>query len=159
MPLRTKRLAEEGSPVAAILLFWYVLAAVVEFSPALGSTVADAGVAMAALYVAVRGAALAPDAPALETGEVRIVLYENAHAALSAGLWFVGAAVAYAVHQSYVYHELVGAIADALAGAGLGVVGVYAVAVGVATLGGRFRGDSVGRADVADSDDETPADD
>lgn len=160
MSLQPTRLAEEGNPVAAILLFWYVLAIVVEFSSALSSTVGDAGIVMAGAYVVVRGASLSSEVPSLETEGVEAVLYENARVALSASIWFLAAAPVYAIHQSYIYSDIVGAIAGALAGAGLGVVGLYAVAVGVATFDGRARDDAFGRRrDAGDSDDGTPADD
>lgn len=159
MSLCWKRLAEEGIPIAAILGFWYVLAVATGGFPAASGGFVRAGVVMAGLYVAVRGAALSAEAPPLKTGGVEVVLRDNVRIAVSAGVWFTGAVVFSRVDRLTVRSDLVGSIADVFAGAGLGVVGLYAVAVGVATLGGPTRDRFADRAETAGSDDETPTGD
>lgn len=167
MSLRPKRLAEEGVPVAAILLFWTVVSWVFTLNPTLSGAARDAGIVMAALYVVVRGARLAPEVSPPETDDVRVIVRENARVAVAAGAWFLAAALFHLVDQFWL--ELRGLrpffsrtewVVQLLAGAGLGVVALYAVAVGIAAFDGGIRGDFRGsRRDAADPDDETPADD
>ena len=162
MPLQPKRLAEEGVPVAAILLFWYLLAVVPSIQN-VGGPIRTGGVVMAALCVAVRGAALSSEVRPTATGDLRDVIVENARVAVSAAVWFLGAMFVYALDGflfRYGPSPVSTTLGDALAGAGLGVVGLYAVAVGVATFDCGTRGDALAhRRDAADPDDETPADD
>lgn len=128
------RLAREAIPVAAILLFWNVLAGIAR-TQNVGGPVGEAGVLMAALYVVVRGISLSDRVVPLATGDVATVLTQNARIAMPAGAWFLGAMVAGAVELHV--REFTGfawAVKTALAGAGLGVVGLYAVAVGVSAF-------------------------
>ncbi|WP_135854046.1 hypothetical protein [Halorussus salinus] len=125
-----KRLALEALPVAGILLFWNLLAGIAHFQN-VGGSVGSAGVVMAALYVVVRGVALASDVLPPATDNVATILYQNALLALPAGAWFVAAMVVGAV-EAYVYEFtwVLASVKTALGGAGLGVVGLYAVAAG-----------------------------
>ncbi|NHN61536.1 MULTISPECIES: hypothetical protein [Halorussus] len=155
MTLPPKRLAAEAVPVAGILAFWNLLAHVVQIQN-VGGPVRTAGVVMAGLYVVVRGVALAPDVPRFATDDVRVVLYENARVAVPAGAWFVAAMAVAALDAStgYGHSPLTTVVASALAGAGLGVVGIYAVAAGYRTLG---EG-SLGGGDAGSTGDDRPAD-
>ncbi|MFC4549715.1 MULTISPECIES: hypothetical protein [Halorussus] len=137
MSLPPKRWAREPVPVAAILLFWNLLAVVAQMQN-VGGPVRDAGIVMAALYVVVRGVSLSAEVQPTVAADVEAVLHENARLAVLAGAWFLGAIIVYAGDGNlYAYGPSSGAVAlgSALAGAGLGVVGLYAVAVGYATLG------------------------
>ncbi|WP_128478853.1 hypothetical protein [Halorussus pelagicus] len=131
-----KRMTLEALPVAAILLFWNLLAGVAEFQGVAGS-VSSAGVVMAALYVVVRGVSLAEQVRPPAMGRVETVLVENARLAVPAGAWFLAAVMAAAVER-YVNEVLwlLSPVKTALAGAGLAVVGLYAVAAGYSALGG-----------------------
>lgn len=134
MPLQPSRLIVESVPVAAILLLWHLLAGVARVQH-VGGPVADAGAVMAALYVVVRGASLSDRADPPSTIDVRVVLAENARLAVPAGAWFLGAMAVGAIETYvHVFEWIVTAVASALAGAGLGVVGIYAVAAGYATF-------------------------
>ena len=136
MSLSAKRWAEQAVPVAAILLFWNVLA-VVAAEQGVGGSIRSAGVVMAALYVLLRGVALASEVLVPATKDVIAVLFENARIAVPAGAWFLGAMVVY-VADGYLFvygpSSAATALASALAGGGLGVVGIYAVAAGYAAL-------------------------
>ncbi|WP_158059015.1 hypothetical protein [Halorussus halophilus] len=143
MTLSAKRLATEAIPVATILLFWNVLGWIADMQEA-GGLVRTAGTVMAALYVVLRGVALAPEvtpfglekfSPLLRD-DVKKLLSENARIAVPAGVWFLAGMVVFAVYPSYVHLDILGAFGSALAGAGLGVVGLYAMAVGTSVLGG-----------------------
>jgi hypothetical protein len=125
-----KRLALEAVPVAAVLLFWNLLAGIAHVQNVAGP-VGSAGVVMAALYVVVRGVSLSSDVLPPATDNVAAVLYQNALLALPAGAWFV-AAMAFGAVEAYVYDFswVVSSLKTALGGAGLGVVGLYAVAAG-----------------------------
>jgi len=134
MSLQTSRLIGESIPVAAILLFWYLLAGIAQFQN-VGGPVGDAGGVMAALYVIVRGVSLADRADPPTTLDVRDVLRENARLAVPAGAWFVAAMLVGAVETYvHVFEWVVSSVAASLAGAGLAVVGLYAVAAGKAAL-------------------------
>ena len=159
MSLQPKRLAEEGVPVAAILLFWTTLAVLAEYSPVRGS-VSTAGIVMAGLYVVVRGVALSDVVEPLETESLEAIIRENIRVAVPAGAWFLGGVVVYLAYASVLHFGFLDEMSAAVAGAGLGVVGLYAVAVGVATFDSGIRGDALGRRrDAANRDDEAPADD
>lgn len=141
MSLPPKRFALEAVPVAATLLFWTVASWLLALDPATASAVRDAGAVMAALYVVVRGVALAPLVSPRSTHDVESVLRENARVAVPAGAWFVAAAVVHLLAQLW---RDVGApglfvsperwLTAVLAGGGLGVVGLYAVAVAATVL-------------------------
>ncbi|WP_135825115.1 hypothetical protein [Halorussus ruber] len=141
--LQPRRLIRESAPVAAILSFWNLLAVVTQ-QQHVGESVGSAGVVMAALYVVVRGVSLSSEALPPVTGDVRAVVYENAQLAIPAGAWFLGAMVTNALGEllfAYGPPSFVSALASSLAGAGLGVVALYAVAAGYRTLdGGRAAG-------------------
>ncbi|WP_137285995.1 hypothetical protein [Halorussus salinisoli] len=134
--LPPKRMAAEAVPVAAILLFWNLLAGIAQFQN-VGGTVATAGVVMAALYVAVRGVSLSAEVLPPTVGDTKAVLYENASIAVPAGAWFVAAMVVGAIEAHvYEFTWLISSVETALAGGGLAVVGLYAVAAGYRTLDG-----------------------
>ena len=156
------RLIVESVPVAAILLFWNLLAWIVEFQN-IGGPVRTAGAVMAALYVTVRGVSLAPKVSPPAMVDVKTVVRENAQLAVPAGAWFVAAMLVAAVDgylSPYPPTAVTSVVATAVAGAGLGVVGLYAVAVGVAAFDSEPRGGALGhRRDAADPNDETSADD
>lgn len=163
-----KRMATEGLPVAAVLLFWNLLA----FVPGLqgvGGPVRNAGVLMAGLYVLIRGVSLSSHVLPTTTGNLRGVLYENARVAVPAGPWFVAAMAVFAFDgHTYAYGPswAAAALGGALAGGGLGVVALYAVAAGYRTLGGGTAAGGPPPADLGGvggfggaSDDETATDD
>jgi hypothetical protein len=158
-------MAFESLPVAVILLFWNLLA-VVAGEQHVGGSVSSAGVVMAALYVVVRGVSLSTEMPPPTTDDVRTLLYENALLAVPAGAWFVAAMLANALGELlFVYGppSLVSSVVSSLAGAGLGVVGLYAVAAGYAAIGagnaagGRPPVDCDGGVEDGRADDETGA--
>jgi hypothetical protein len=139
LALPSRRLAREGVPIAVILLFWNLLA-VVPDPHGVGGAVRSAGVVMATLYVVVRGAGLASEAVGPVTGNPEAALRENARLAVPAGAWFLGSMVVFLASTATHLHVLstvVERIASALAGAGLGVVGLYAVATGFAAFRSR----------------------
>lgn len=145
----------EAVPVAAILLFWNLLAWVAQMQN-VGGPVRDAGFIMAALYVVVRGVALSEQVIPPVSGDIRALLYENARIAVPAGVWFVAAMVSAALEVWVLgLQELLAVVTSALAGAGLGVVGLYAVAAGTAALGG----DRVGGEETPDSSGVSSGDD
>ncbi len=148
--LHPREFVREAVPVAAILLFWNLLAGVAHFQN-VGGPVGSAGVVMAALYVVLRGVALSSEVLAPATDDVAAILHQNALLALPAGAWFV-AAMAVGAVEIYVeeFAWVVSSVATALGGAGLGVVGLYAVAaghrelVGEESAGGRSSPDRGG---------------
>lgn len=159
LALPPRRLAREGVPVAVILLFWSLLAAIAE-PHEVGGSVRTAGYLMAALYVVVRGAGLASDAAAPATEDLEAVLAENARLALPAGLWFLGAIAVFFIGtvvraQVRALTSVVTSLEGAFAGAGLGVVGLYAVATGFAAFD---RGASSADASTADDRERDPED-
>ena len=166
-----RRLVREGAPVAAVLVFWVVLSWF-GWESVVASAVRYAGVVMALFYAVTRGVELGRTVPAAGTqtpgpGDVRSVLYENARVALAAGAWFLAALAVYFVESAWDATGLPGAFVSpaadlsfALAGAGVGCVVVYAVAVGTARV--RVGRERTGRGDVdgaGEAGDATPADD
>lgn len=164
MTLPPKRLAVEAVPVAAILLFWNLLATVAHVQN-VGGPVRDAGLLVAGLYVVVRGVALSDLATRPATVDLEAVLRENARLAVPAGAWFVAAMVVGAL-ESWIleFGGVLTAIRGALGGAGLAVVGLYVVAAGYATFGDGSTTDSGASPDEGVADDgtatenETPTD-
>jgi hypothetical protein len=148
MALQFQRLVREGIPIAAVLLFWNLLA-VVSQTQHVGESVGSAGVVMAALYVAVRGVSLSDEVLPPMTGDVESILYENASLAVPAGAWFL-AAMAVGAVESHIHEftSILSSVRSALAGAGLGVVALYAVAAGYRALGDENAG--VGGAEASD---------
>lgn len=151
LALPVRRLVRESAPVAAILLFWSVLSWFAP-SPEIGASVRDAGVVMAALFVVRRGVALSSEVVPVESNDFGTVLYENARVAAPAGVWFLAAAAVVVSGQYWDRPGLLGvflspALVRACVGAGIGVVGLYAVAVGYSVLRG------------VESSDAAPADD
>ena len=142
MSLSPKRFVVETVPVVVILLFWNLLAWVAALQN-VGGSVRTAGVVMAGLYVAVRGVSLASQVSPPATLDVASILRENARIAVAAGAWFV-AAMAVSTVGSYVVElpRILAPVADSLAGAGLGVVALYAVAAGTTAVRGRARAGS-----------------
>ena len=154
MSLPPKRLAAEAVPVAAVLAFWSVVSWLFVLRPEIEGAVRTAGVVMAALYVVVRGVALASEVSVPDVGDLEAVLRDNGRVAISAGFWFVGAAAVHLLDQAWsdfgvpgLHVSPAGWIIHVLAGAGLGVVGLYAVAVSYGVLWG------------AEFSDAAPADD
>ncbi|WP_135830164.1 hypothetical protein [Halorussus halobius] len=141
MSLSPQRFVVETVPVVVILLFWNLLAWAAAFQN-VGSPVRTAGFVMAALYVAVRGVSLSATVSPPATLDVASILRENARIAVPAGAWFV-AAMAVSLVGSYVVElpRVLAPVAESLAGAGLGVVGLYAVAAGTTAVRGRARTD------------------
>jgi hypothetical protein len=136
MSLPPKRLAAEGLPVAATLLFWTAASWLLALDPTTAGAVRDAGVVMATLHVIVRGISLAPRVSPPSVRDAGSVLRENARVAVPAGAWFVAAAAVHLIAQLWTDLRAPGLfvssaepIAFVLAGAGVGVVGLYAVAV------------------------------
>lgn len=126
----------ESVPVAATLLFWNLFGAVFQFAAPLQSLVATGGTLMAGLYVVVRGVALSWKVPVPETADLEALVRQNARVAAPAGVWFLGAAVLLAGREVGPGGDVLAALGSAAAGAGLGVVGLYAVAAGTAALRG-----------------------
>jgi hypothetical protein len=159
--LQPRRLIRESAPVAVILAFWNLLAVVAQ-QQHVGESVGSAGVVMAALYVVVRGVSLSSETLPPVTGDVREILYENAQLAIPAGAWFLGAMLTNALGEllfAYGPPSFVSALASSLAGAGLGVVAIYAVAAGYRTLDdGRAAGRESG-SDAESEPDGASADD
>lgn len=138
----TYQLLEESAPVAVILTFWAVPASLVSNTPS-ETGLLLAGITMALLYVGSRGLALRRDCePSERPTDWDETLQENARVALPAGVWFLAAFVlvwigrqllllTYRVTGLYVVDVVpVEAFAFALAGAGLAVVLLYAIAIG-----------------------------
>lgn len=150
-PHDTERLLRESGPVVAILFFWNVLSAM--FHSPIQSGLFWAGVVMALLYVVVRGIVLAKSVPATPSyNDVGWTLQENVRIAIPAGIWFLGAHVLYSID---VWEPIPGleTLALAFSGAGVGVVLLYALAVGLPRAlndASHIRGDAT---------DATPADD
>jgi hypothetical protein len=142
-------LVREGIPIAAILLFWNLLA-VVGQTQHVGESVGSAGIVMAALYVVVRGVSLSDEVLPPMTGDVRGIVYENALLAVPAGAWFLSAILVSKLAELIFRYvpSFVSVFVSSLAGAGLGVVGLYAVAAGYRTLGGGNAG--VGGVEASD---------
>lgn len=138
LALPPRRWFVESVPVAGILLFWNLLASVVYF-PYVSESIGSAGVVMAALYVVVRGVALSSEVLPPMTGGVTGILYENASIAVPAGAWFLAAMAVSMVEESA--YDVLSAFKVTFAGAGLGVVALYAVAAGCRALDG---GNAVG---------------
>ena len=180
--LHPRRLFRESVPVAAVLLFWMALSWF-GWHSVVTARVRDAGLVMALLYAVTRGVELgrshpgagvgapAPDDAASAVDVSRRVLRENARVALPAGAWFVAALLVGVAESLWDATGLPGAFVSpanalsfVLAGAGVGVVVIYAVAVGTARIrdgrdvepGRRPRGDAGGTDDTSDA---TPADD
>lgn len=158
-PLDSGRLLRESAPVAAILLFWLVPAAVVQ--PVVANGLVRAGVVMALLYTVVRGVDLArhaPSTPAPET--VEELVRENLRVAIPAAAWFALASAVYFVAHVWTLLGIPGAFtspADGLAyvftGAGVAVVLLYAIVVGITRVSNPERGPGPGPATRSPVDD------
>jgi len=137
-PLSPRRLLGESLPIVAVLLVWTVLSWLVPVAGVSG-LVRDAGAVMAGLYAVVRGVALADDVSPTVPDDVGSTLRLNVPVVLAAGTWFVIGALVHAVEAVYRLLPLVGGLygspatplAQVAAGTGLGVVVLYAVAVGL----------------------------
>jgi len=134
-PLDARRLVEETVPVAVVLLFWSVLAAIAQSGVALGLRIA--GVVMALLYVVVRALALADSlADDGQPVDSEPILRENATVAVASGVWFLtallfSAPIPIARQIVYLLRGLFSAISFAFAATGVLTVVLYAVAVGI----------------------------
>lgn len=140
----TRRLLRESAPVAAILLFWLVLS--VPARPSISAGLIRAGIVMALLYSVVSGGMLAQEyPPATRATEIRGILTENVRVAIPAGAWFLSGQVVYEVQDLWDTLGIPGAFtspADGLAfvvnGAGVAVVLIYAIWVGLPYVRGEI---------------------
>jgi hypothetical protein len=156
-PLSVPRLLRESLPIAVVLLFWTILSWPLPTPGAVAGPMRTAGVAMAALYVVVRGIALADGTtpPALE--DAATLVRENARVFVAAAAWFLAAGLVDAgggLWDALDFPGLFTSPVDTLASAfvltGLGTVALYAVTVGVAAV----RDDNAGSRPAATSDDD-----
>lgn len=158
--LDTERLLRESAPVAVILLFWNVLSEL--FAPNISSGLFWAGIVMTLLYVVVRGVALAESTPAASRpDDLQAVLAENVRVALTAGVWFLAAELLYLARSALAFSTM-DLLALACSGAGVGVVALYALAVGIPRVRDETRRADDGVTDESTgegSTDATPADD
>ncbi|WP_090623347.1 hypothetical protein [Natrinema salaciae] len=158
-PFDTRDLLQESTPVAIILLFWVVLSSIVTHSIANG--LLRAGVIMALLYTIVRGVTLArTHQPTPQPDGLEGVLRENVKVALPAGVWFLAAHIVYSIEtlwNSLGIPVSVTFLAETLSfifiGAGVAVVLLYAIAVGLP----RVRGNTPNKGN--DMTGATPAND
>jgi hypothetical protein len=140
----TRTLFSESVPIATILLFWGVLAAIVPVS-AVATGMQAAGFLMALLYVVAKGRTLATGVPeTTHEPDVASVLGENLRVAVGAGSWFAlaigiwfltipftgGLDVAWAPSGlGYAIGELANLLTGVFAGTGVFTVGLYVTAV------------------------------
>jgi len=145
-PLSPRRLLCDSLPIPLILLVWVLPGRYL--GRGTGQALFVAGLAMAVLYVVVRGAGLSSRCrTAVEPADPLDVLEENVRVPAVAAVWFVAAQVLW-----YAFSSPLGVLPDlrrfggfdavilALNGAGAGTVLLYAVAVGRA----RFAADPSG---------------
>lgn len=145
--LATRRLLRESAPVAVILAFWVVLSSLVR--PTIASGLLRAGIIMALLYTVVRGVTLArTQPPTSHPDDLEGLLRENVRVALPAGAWFLAAHLVYVIEQMWDALAIpgwdtspAGGFAFVFVGAGVAVVLLYAISVGVP----RVRGDAQNR--------------
>lgn len=141
-PLDTRRLLRESAPVTVILLFWVVLSSVVR--PTIATGLLRAGVIMALLYTVVRGVALArTHQPTPQPDDLEGILRENVRVALPAGVWFLAAYLVYFIEQVWDVLGIPGwdtspaeGLAFVFVGAGVAVVLLYAISVGLPRVRG-----------------------
>ena len=141
-PPDTRHLLRESAPVAVILLFWVILSSLVQ--PAIATGLLRAGVIMALLYTIVRGVTLTrTHPPASQPDDLKGILRENVRVALPAGVWFLAAHLVYFIEQLWDMLGIPGwdtSPADSLAfvfiGAGVAVVLLYAISVGLPRVRG-----------------------
>lgn len=139
-PLSARQLLRDSLPVPLILVVWILPARLL--GGGTGQALFVAGLAMAALYVVVRGAGLSSRCrSATEPADVAAILEENLRVLAVAAVWFLAAQLLWFALSSPLgilpdlrYLDLFGAIMFALNGAGAGTVLLYAVALGRARL-------------------------
>lgn len=139
-PLSARQLLRDSLPVPLILAVWILPANLL--GGGTGQALFVAGIAMVALYVVVRGAGRSSRCRAgTEPADVGAILEENVRVLVVAAAWFLAAQFLWFVFSSPLgvlpdlrYLDVFGAIVFALNGAGVGVVLLYAVAVGRARL-------------------------
>jgi hypothetical protein len=108
MSLSTRRVLEESTSIALILLVWAVLSVLTYAVGTLQFGLQLAGLTMAVLYAVVRGVRLAPDAdPAYDDPDAESVLRENGRALLAGAPWFAVAFVLAALIHGVVGFDLV----------------------------------------------------
>lgn len=149
-PLDTRRLLYESAPVAGILFFWLFFTRFVH--PVIAAGLFYGGIGMALLYTIVRGVALASSLPATSPpDDLQGIIQENVQVALPAGVWFLGAVLIYEIEMFWDSFGLpglatspAGIITLVMTGTGVGVVLLYAIAVGVPRVrgGGATSGSS-----------------
>ena len=157
--LDTRRLLRESSPVAIILLFWLALS--VPARPSISAGLIQGGVIMAILYSVVRGVMLAQEyQPAVQATDLRGILTENVRVAIPAGAWFLSGQIIYEIQNLWDTLGLPGAFtspADGLAfvvnGAGVAVVLIYAIWVGLPYLRGEMSTEGSGPSMSPQTDD------
>ena len=140
-PSIDRDLLDASLPIAAILLFWGFLSWFAPH-PIIGGGLRNAGVLMAALYVVVRGFRMSRSLPEpLPADGPTDVLRENARVALTAGVWFVAAVGVVMLQRASdmltdpaVTYSPADPLILVCVGAGVGTVGIYAVAAGVAAV-------------------------
>lgn len=138
----TRRLLRESMPVAAILLFWLALSVPVE--PSISAGLLRAGLIMAILYSVVRGVMLAQEYPPTSRAtELEGILKENVRIAIPAGVWFLSVEVIYVVESLWdtlgipgLFKSPADSLAFVLNGAGIAVVLIYAIWVGLPYIRG-----------------------
>lgn len=142
----TRRLLRESVPVAAILLFWLVLA--VPVRPSISAGLIRAGIVMAILHTVVRAVVLVQELPpATQARDLEGILRENVGVAIPAGAWFLSAEIVYVVEGLWDTLGIPGAFtspADGLAfvlnGTGVAVVLLYAIWVALPSVRGEIPG-------------------
>lgn len=140
----TRRLLRESSRVAVILLFWLALS--VPARPSISAGLIQAGILMAILYSVIRGVMLAQEyPPAIQTTDLKGIFIQNVRIAIPAGAWFLSGQIIYEVQDLWDTLGIPGAFtspADGLAfvlnGAGVAVVLIYAIWVGLPYLRGEM---------------------
>lgn len=136
-PLSPRRIVEESVPVAAVLLVWTVPAELLYgIDGAFVEAARLAGLVMALLYVTVRGLRLGRSLPPTTPPRgVSEVLLDNARAGVAAGVWILAAALFTTVwgfvdaHAGFPSQWSIPFV-NALAGAAVGTVLLYAIANG-----------------------------
>jgi hypothetical protein len=168
------RLLVESLPIAAVLLAWTVLSWLMP-GGALTAAARDAGAVLAGLYAVVRGVQLAATVSGdVAPGAVRSddiasavldTLGATVPAVLAGGAWLVAGAILYPVESVYrlfplggVFASPLGSLVSVCAGTALGVVLLYAVAVGLPAVRAASSGaEPTGPARPRRADDDAPA--
>lgn len=157
--LGPRSLVRESAPVAVILLFWVGLSSFVR--PVIATGLVRAGVIMALLYTIVRGVRLArTHQPTPEPDDLEGLLRENVRVALPAAAWFLAAYLVYALERTWTVLGIPGwdtspaeVLAFVFTGAGVAVVLLHAITVGVPRIRGNAPGTGSNETGAAPADD------